>query len=732
MSRADLVRAGQGTLLFLLMAATTIIKPRNRPSALQKPPNFFECDLNRWTQSDSGAPCWDSPAFECATCVDGGGGGDGCQCGIQKAALCVECGTNQCETECIPPTLAPTSKPICKYNRFTAHWTGEACWFDSKLSHCARCHAGGCGCGSGNPYVCKDCSDDSNNECATKVACVPDSKFTNKAFVPPTLYRGGKKSRGNDYGGTRVRSLPSYKNWYISYDWDWELNDTVLADFHQFHLVVLHHIYFKGSNAKMMNLLRRIQVGSDGIKGTADDVAVLMYISIGEQSPSSPLAVGSTIVTGDGSGPVYFTDGHRQYNNTNIAPFYIGNNDKLETHGTWGGYYIDTRDAQWRSIILDEASHWIDDIGFDGIFLDAPEVGDPWNGRGWAADGILDVIRDLDNAFPSTLLLLNRGLFYFVPHYSYQFDFNPAKYIDFVLFESFQFGSDYGDDEYKSSPYYKSNRDFNLPKILAELSRPDSFAVILQLDYFKNPSNAASTPVFGDYIADLAKYGALPFLTDKEVSRASDVAAQSLPPDADAPTWSNTSNGFNICDKNATFYNVKGMELPYDSPARVGARQVIRYTNIFDNSISVRWDLAVDQTRPIRYNVYLSNFEFNLDFDSSNQVDVDSSLSSHTLEDIHTNALLGGVTLVFPNIHSAMPTNYKGTDYKCGGRTFLNGEEVYPFEWTLSGLPSGTYSIVVRAEDSTSSVKVTNSGRHGPNGGIEEVNIEHIQFMVLT
>ena len=92
------------------------------------------------------------------------------------------------------------------------------------------------------------------------------------------------------------------------------------------------------------------------------------------------------------------------------------------------------------------------------------------------------------------------------------------------------------------------------------MSRPDSFPVILRIDYFKNPNNISNTPVFGDFIADLSKFGTQPFLTDKFVSLSSNVAAESIPTDMVGPTWSDTSNGYYACDKKIAFYSSKGSE----------------------------------------------------------------------------------------------------------------------------------------------------------------------------
>eukprot|EP00127_Corallochytrium_limacisporum_P005588 Clim_evm8s208 gene=Clim_evmTU8s208 len=713
------------------------------------------CTLNSWTVSTSGTPCWDNSGQDCATCAVGG-----CQCGSGKAALCVECGTDHCHTEnpCVDgfisttPTSTSTStneqttttsgatstssgsdqqtttadEDSCTLNSWTVSTSGTPCW-DNSGQDCATCAAGGCQCGSGRTVLCVECGTD---HCQTEDACVDGTIFPAPAsssdpqeasppdgpFDPPSLYEGGTKSLADDYGGTRVRSLPSYKNWHINYA-NWNHVDPAL---HQFHLVIVHHTSFWGSEAEMSVVLEQIQVGADGVKGTEDDVAVLMYVSISEQAPASPKAANGHLIAGDGSGPVHFANGERQYAHAGVAPFYIDKepDGNIDTHGTWGGYYIDCRDQQWRSIILDEVNHWVNDLGFDGIFLDAPEVGDPWHGRGWAAEGVLDIVRDLDNAFPSSLFLLNRGLFYFVPHYSYQFDFNPAKYVDFVLFESFYAGSDYGSNEYKKSPYYLENRNFMLPKVLAEFSRPDTYAVVLQLDYWKTPSNAPNTAIFDDYMDDVSKFGTLPFITDIQLSKSSNVAAESLPSDTVGPTWSNTSNGVSHCNSQAAFFHYKGAPQNAGQPARTGVQNLIPSG---DNGLTVQWDLAIDQTRPLRYNVYVSRADSNMNFSSSNQVVNDSKSDSHTLDSASVDTLSGGMTLVFPDIGSGMPANYKGTDFTCGGRTFLQGEEVYPFEWSLFNLPSGTYHVVIRAEDGTSGATVT-SGRRGYNGGIEEEN----------
>jgi hypothetical protein len=107
-----------------------------------------------------------------------------------------------------------------------------------------------------------------------------------------------------------------------------------------------------------------------------------------------------------------------------------------------------------------------------------------------------------------------------------------------------------------------------------------------------------------------------------------------------------------------------------------------------NHSVTVFWDLAIDQSWPTIYNLYYSEGT-DLDFSKAN---------------------------VIPNIQSSIPEEYFN-------RTFSNlDNQKYPYQYTVKDLKNGIpYTFAIRAEDRNTSHTYSN-GRKGPNGGIEDLN----------
>src|SRR5262249_25194871 len=101
------------------------------------------------------------------------------------------------------------------------------------------------------------------------------------------------------------------------------------------------------------------------------------------------------------------------------------------------------------------------------------------------------------------------------------------------------------------------------------------------------------------------------------------------------------------------------------SPAAPAPRIGIQEVVAGNNSATVRWDVARDQTGPVHYNIYYTD-QLALNFATATKL-----------------------THVAP----AMPANYvTGT-----------GPGIFPYEYTVTGLSNGmAYVFAVRAEDSAS------------------------------
>ncbi|GAB5534184.1 MAG: hypothetical protein Rubg2KO_04330 [Rubricoccaceae bacterium] len=77
----------------------------------------------------------------------------------------------------------------------------------------------------------------------------------------------------------------------------------------------------------------------------------------------------------------------------------------------WPGHqFIDAREEGWQDLIVDRVATEIISKEFDGLFLDMADVASP-GAHPETRDGIESVIRRLRAAFPTHLLVMNRGLF---------------------------------------------------------------------------------------------------------------------------------------------------------------------------------------------------------------------------------------------------------------------------------------------------------------------------------
>ena len=116
-----------------------------------------------------------------------------------------------------------------------------------------------------------------------------------------------------------------------------------------------------------------------------------------------------------------------------------------------------------------------------------------------------------------------------------------------------------------------------------------------------------------------------------------------------------------------------------------------------NGQVTLRWDVAADQTRPVRYNIYYQK---------------DGPLNFNTS----------------PVIDNAQ-TNISG-DYTIRG--LIEADDACPYEFTVTGLTNQSlYRFAVRAEDGTANVTAVTSGRTGPNHGIEETNGEILMAIPL-
>jgi hypothetical protein len=414
-----------------------------------------------------------------------------------------------------------------------------------------------------------------------------------------------------------------------------------------------------------------IKRGPDNVTGTADDVRVFGYVSVGEDNrPGGPFV-------GDGLGPrvdprssdsvplssITNALGLPSPGGIGYASYYLDTKSSPDgvpdQNTTFGGYYINAGAPAWWTVlknmtIATDGNAGLDEIltgnvgkglNCDGLFLDTIDTCAP-NSFGattyeWTTPGMQGLVHRINTNYPTKLIMANRGLFFFNPNYKH-YAYTLRPYIHLLMFESYYTDSNNSD---QVNPFFADNKYDYAPKLNAEAGRPDGFTIVA-LGYDHTPALPQQV-ITQDYIESMGVQGWPLYRTDPALSTSFNTNAMSwLSTNADTapPVWDSTAA------QSAT------------PPApRVGIQQA----KPGDQCVTVFWDVARDQTEPVRYNVYYTS-QPTLNFSTASKL-----------------------THVAPSI----PGNYlNGT-----------GPGIYAYQYTVTGLSNGMgYLFAVRAEDSAS------------------------------
>jgi len=450
-----------------------------------------------------------------------------------------------------------------------------------------------------------------------------------------------------------------------------------------------------------------LRAGPDNILGTADDVLVLGYLSLGEDTrPGGPFI-------GDREGPrvdprnsdseplASITNGLGlpSPGGTNYASYYLDTKaspDGLpDRNPTYGGYYINAGAPAWWPIlkgmtIAADGNAGLDELvttnvgkglGCDGVFLDTLDTCAPnsWGGTTyeWTAPGMQGLIQRISTNYPARILMGNRGLFFFNPNYK-QYAYTIRPYVNMVMFESYFNDSD---NSTQITPSFPDNKYDWAPKLNAEAGRPDGFNVV-SLDYDHSPPLPQSI-INQSYQESMGIQGWTHYRTDPTLTSAFNTNASAwLATNADTlpPVWDSTAA---------------------QSSSAPAPRVGIQEAAVDDGSVTARWDVARDQTRPVWYNVYYAACT--------------NALTTPGLDFASATRL--------PHVTPALPAAY----------TNGTGPGIYAYEYTINGLSNGVpYFVAVRAEDSASpSHEDTNSvtllavpGTNGAASNFRKITID--------
>ena len=407
---------------------------------------------------------------------------------------------------------------------------------------------------------------------------------------------------------------------------------------------------------------------------------VLAYISIGEDDEEQP------VIPGTGVGPVYHDGAAVIEQGQGVASFYVDQEWDAELNGystdglpdvnvNFGSRFV-IPNAEWRAVLLDQRlggspglpnrsvpgltqiagaregdldSDPAHDFGFDGFFLDTLDTAGPfdqvWGYYPWAAKAMRDTVKFIHETFPDRTVLANRGIFFHHPGLvNSTFDIRPydfaiRPYIHAALFESYSLDSN--SSQRGLSPYAGDNKHNFAPKLMAEANRPDGFTVF-SLDYEMGRGEDMYAMAVDEAVTAngwteyLAPDGHLDTVGTYSLSEAS-------VEDTTPPMWDSTGS---------PPYS------PGDVPDRVGVQSAVAGLN--PGEVIVHWDVARDQSLPIRYNIYQS-----------------STSDFSTFE-------------VYPSV-----------PYEIGDGWDHDPTSAFANKYVISGLAPGTYYFRVRAQDSS-------------------------------
>jgi hypothetical protein len=508
--------------------------------------------------------------------------------------------------------------------------------------------------------------------------------------------------------GLNVRTMAAAATSYaITYG---ALNPAVIETLKTYPLVIIHPYNGDITRSEVFQIKQGVNPDTN-----ADNVVVLCYISVGEDDRTYNLSDAQMLADsrfrGDGSGPSTDPRGAGVKSlklaleqikgvptNGGFASYYLNDNaircndpaKRPDQNPNFQTRFVNAGDPEWYGVVnsmtIDKNSHtppglkemlttsYGRGLGCDGVFMDTIDTAAPnfytscsdtnHSSSEWTAQGFTEFFQHLREEYPEKVILQNRGLFYFDPRQP-QFEVFKRGIIDLGFFESYYLGNN---SDTVISPFFEDNRYNVAPKIMAEANRPNGFKV-LSLGYangFDAPKAGidlqtlllgATGMGYGTLMNDVnfaQEVGFTPYITSASVDFMNSFVKNNDPhTDTTPPVWSSVYN--------ATY------DPPLPLAPRVGIQKAVKTS---PGTVTLSWDVALDMHR-VSYVVYYMPSTSLFDFAKATRVALTSSVGD-------------GYDKVWNNDSPSKA---------------LSG--VYPYQQTISGLPSGvTYRFVIRAVDS--------------------------------
>ncbi len=320
----------------------------------------------------------------------------------------------------------------------------------------------------------------------------------------------------------------------------------------------------------------------------------------------------------------------------------------------FGGFFVNGGDPRWFDVLKNNTQAGttlcgFDEImtttvgkglGMDGIFMDAIEVCAP-DSYGttmveWTTPGFQSLVKKISDTYAAKIILQNRGPFFFDPRFEH-YQFSTRPYINAFMYESYFTDNSEQTCNPMNTPYFPLNKVTYGPKVNAEGNRADGYTVLsLGYDYPRDINgNWASRPnplPGNDYIESQREQGWMLYRTIRSLddplrTDAEWWNAQPGNVDNQAPKWDSSANNdffdpgapagiqSNGCTYNpaipatATYvYQAPTLVQQGATPPagtywyfnRIGIQEAVPG----DRQVTVRWDIARDQSQPVTYNIY--------------------------------------------------------------------------------------------------------------------------------
>ncbi|MBN2089994.1 endo alpha-1,4 polygalactosaminidase [candidate division KSB1 bacterium] len=213
---------------------------------------------------------------------------------------------------------------------------------------------------------------------------------------------------------------------------------------------------------------------------------VVGYISIGEDIE---------LRKGNGRGPGGYASYYIDMNGDNVP----------DQNPTWKSYYVNPGDATWQDwIIKNQMREVLEAKGCQGIFMDTMDSAEIFPS---IREGMIQLVRRMQRAYPSGFLVANRGLVILE---------SVAPYISGLMYEAFSMADyDWQKKEYlPQTPFQRTETAYKAVKLINRIREKYDFQVFA-LDYAK-PTDLNKIQ---EYYDRAWSYNFLPYVSTIELNQ---------------------------------------------------------------------------------------------------------------------------------------------------------------------------------------------------------------------